>query len=81
MGQIGQIDRLQWLNWPIWPIFLTVPLSGRKKRGRIPVGWIGTVEEAADVAVMLASNGYVTGQVVDLKDFIETAERIVNGAA
>jgi 3-oxoacyl-[acyl-carrier protein] reductase len=32
----------------------------------IPVGRFGTVEEAADVAVMLARNGYMTGQTVNL---------------
>lgn len=32
----------------------------------IPVGRFGTVEEVADVAVMLATNGYVTGQTVNV---------------
>ena len=32
----------------------------------IPVGRFGTVDEVADVAVMLARNGYVTGQVVNV---------------
>jgi 3-oxoacyl-[acyl-carrier protein] reductase len=31
---------------------------------RIPVGRFGTVEEVADVVVMLACNGYVTGQTI-----------------
>ena len=31
---------------------------------RIPVGRFGTVEEVADVAVMLAANGYMTGQTI-----------------
>ena len=30
----------------------------------IPVGRFGTVEETADVAVMLARNGYITGQTI-----------------
>lgn len=32
----------------------------------IPVGRFGTVEEAADVAVMLARNGYITGQTINV---------------
>jgi 3-oxoacyl-[acyl-carrier protein] reductase len=32
----------------------------------IPVGRFGTVEEAADVAVMLARNGYISGQTVNV---------------
>jgi 3-oxoacyl-[acyl-carrier protein] reductase len=32
----------------------------------IPVGRIGTVEEVADVALMLACNGYITGQTVNI---------------
>jgi 3-oxoacyl-[acyl-carrier protein] reductase len=32
----------------------------------IPVGRLGTVEEVAAVAVMLAQNGYVTGQTVNV---------------
>ena len=31
---------------------------------RIPVGRFGAVEEVADVAVMLAANGYMTGQTI-----------------
>jgi 3-oxoacyl-[acyl-carrier protein] reductase len=30
----------------------------------IPVGRFGTVDEVADVAVMLAANGYITGQTI-----------------
>lgn len=33
---------------------------------RIPVGRFGTVDEVADVAVMLATNGYMTGQTVSV---------------
>ncbi len=33
---------------------------------RIPLGRFGTVEEVADVAVMLAKNGYMTGQTVNV---------------
>ena len=32
----------------------------------IPVGRFSTVEEAADVAVMLARNGYITGQTINV---------------
>jgi 3-oxoacyl-[acyl-carrier protein] reductase len=32
----------------------------------IPVGRFGSVEETADVAVMLARNGYVTGQTINV---------------
>ncbi len=32
----------------------------------IPVGRFGTVEEVTDVAVMLARNGYITGQTVNV---------------
>jgi 3-oxoacyl-[acyl-carrier protein] reductase len=31
---------------------------------RIPIGRFGAVEEVADVAVMLARNGYITGQTL-----------------
>ena len=32
----------------------------------IPIGRLGTVEEIADMAVMLASNGYITGQTFNV---------------
>lgn len=32
----------------------------------IPLGRFGTVEETADVAVMLARNGYITGQTINV---------------
>ena len=32
----------------------------------IPVGRFGTVDEAADVAVMLARNGYITRQTINV---------------
>jgi 3-oxoacyl-[acyl-carrier protein] reductase len=35
-------------------------------RNRIPVGRYGTADEVADVALMLARNGYVTGQTVNV---------------
>jgi 3-oxoacyl-[acyl-carrier protein] reductase len=33
---------------------------------RIPVGRFGRPEEVADVAVMLARNGYITGQSINI---------------
>jgi len=33
----------------------------------IPVGRFGTAEETADVAVMLAINGYITVQTINVK--------------
>jgi len=33
---------------------------------RIPIGRFGAVEEVADVAVMLATNGYITGQTINV---------------
>ncbi len=32
----------------------------------IPVGRLGKVEEVADVVVMLAMNGYITGQTINV---------------
>ena len=32
----------------------------------IPIGRFGTVEEVAEVAVMLARNGYITGQTINV---------------
>ena len=32
----------------------------------IPVGRFGTGEEVAEVVVMLASNGYITGQTINV---------------
>jgi 3-oxoacyl-[acyl-carrier protein] reductase len=32
----------------------------------IPVGRFGTVDEVADVVVMLATNGYITGQTINI---------------
>ncbi len=34
--------------------------------GRIPVGRFGKVEEVADVVLMLAQNGYITGQTINV---------------
>ncbi len=43
-----------------------VTSNPRASPGLIPVGRFGTVEEVADVAVMLATNGYVTGQTINV---------------
>ena len=32
----------------------------------IPVGRFGTVDEVAEVALMLAGNGYITGQTINV---------------
>jgi 3-oxoacyl-[acyl-carrier protein] reductase len=34
--------------------------------GLLPVGRFGTVEEAAQAAVLLACNGYITGQTINV---------------
>jgi 3-oxoacyl-[acyl-carrier protein] reductase len=34
------------------------------KPGDVPIGRLGTVQEVADVVVMLAANGYITGQTI-----------------
>jgi len=36
------------------------------KPDRIPVGRFGTIEECADVVLMLARNGYITGQTINV---------------
>ncbi len=38
----------------------------RARTSLIPVGRLGTVEEVAEVAVMLAGNGYMTGQTINI---------------
>lgn len=43
-----------------------VTSNPRARPDIIPVGRFGTVEETADVAVMLAGNGYITGQTVNV---------------
>ena len=36
------------------------------KPDRIPVGRFGTIDEVADVVLMLARNGYITGQTINV---------------
>jgi 3-oxoacyl-[acyl-carrier protein] reductase len=40
--------------------------SIRARPERIPIGRFGTVEEVADVALMLVGNGYMTGQTIQV---------------
>ena len=43
-----------------------VTSNPRARPDLIPVGRFGAAEEVAEVAVMLATNGYVTGQTVNV---------------
>lgn len=43
-----------------------VTSNPRARPDLIPVGRFGTVDEVADVAVVLASNGYITGQTINV---------------
>jgi 3-oxoacyl-[acyl-carrier protein] reductase len=47
-------------------VLLAASIGRRARPDQTPVGRFGTVEEVADVAVMLAANGYVTGQTVNV---------------
>jgi 3-oxoacyl-[acyl-carrier protein] reductase len=38
----------------------------RASAGNIPVGRMGSVEEVSDIAVLLAANGYITGQTINV---------------
>ncbi|MFL6711620.1 MAG: SDR family NAD(P)-dependent oxidoreductase [Sulfurifustis sp.] len=40
--------------------------NAQARPDRIPVGRFGTVDEIADVAAMLARNGYITGQTINV---------------
>lgn len=51
----------------IAPALIATDMVSSNLRARtelIPVGRFGTVEEVADVAVLLATNGYLTGQTI-----------------
>jgi 3-oxoacyl-[acyl-carrier protein] reductase len=53
----------------IAPALIETEMVTRNLKARadlIPVGRFGTVEEVADVAVMLARNGYITGQTLGI---------------
>jgi len=43
-----------------------VALNPKARADLIPVGRFGTVEETAEIVVMLARNGYVTGQTINV---------------
>lgn len=43
-----------------------VRANPRANTGKIPVGRLGTVEEVADIALLLATNGYITGQTINV---------------
>jgi 3-oxoacyl-[acyl-carrier protein] reductase len=43
-----------------------VAVNPKARADLIPVGRFGAVEEVADVAVMLARNGYITGQTINV---------------
>jgi 3-oxoacyl-[acyl-carrier protein] reductase len=38
----------------------------RASAGNIPVGRMGSVEEVSDIALLLAANGYITGQTINV---------------
>jgi 3-oxoacyl-[acyl-carrier protein] reductase len=38
----------------------------RASAGNIPVGRLGSVDEVSDIAVLLARNGYITGQTINV---------------
>ncbi len=53
----------------IAPALILTEMVTRNPNARadlIPVGRFGTVEEVAEVAVMLARNGYITGQTINV---------------
>jgi 3-oxoacyl-[acyl-carrier protein] reductase len=53
----------------IAPALIATEMVTQNKRARvdlIPVGRFGTTDEVADVVVMLAQNGYITGQTINV---------------
>jgi 3-oxoacyl-[acyl-carrier protein] reductase len=38
----------------------------RARTSLIPIGRLGTVDEVTEVAIMLAGNGYITGQTINV---------------
>lgn len=53
----------------IAPALIETEMMRENPRARpdlIPVGRFGTVDEVADVVVMLATNGYITGQTINV---------------
>ncbi len=43
-----------------------VTSNPKASQGLIPVGRFGTADEVAEVSVMLARNGYITGQTINV---------------
>jgi 3-oxoacyl-[acyl-carrier protein] reductase len=53
----------------IAPALIVTDMMGASPKFRnnlIPIGRLGTVEEVAAIAVMLAENGYITGQTINV---------------
>jgi 3-oxoacyl-[acyl-carrier protein] reductase len=53
----------------IAPALIATEMVTQNKKARpelIPIGRFGTTEEVADVVIMLAKNGYVTGQTINV---------------
>jgi 3-oxoacyl-[acyl-carrier protein] reductase len=46
------------------PALIDAEMTAPGAAARVPVGRLGTAEETAQVVVMVAANGYVTGQTV-----------------
>jgi 3-oxoacyl-[acyl-carrier protein] reductase len=38
----------------------------RASAANIPVGRMGSVDEVSDIAILLATNGYITGQTINV---------------
>jgi 3-oxoacyl-[acyl-carrier protein] reductase len=54
---------------PIAPALIKAEMISSNPKARpdlVPLGRFGTVEEVADVVVMLATNGYITGQTISV---------------
>ena len=54
---------------PIAGVTIATVCAGFYPKARadlIPVGRFGAVEEVAEIAIMLARNGYVTGQTINV---------------
>jgi 3-oxoacyl-[acyl-carrier protein] reductase len=51
------------------PALIATEMMAQNKKARpdlIPIGRFGTIEEVADVVIMLVRNGYITGQTVNV---------------
>src|ERR1017187_8589489 len=72
--KIGLAWLMPWLTPPV-PVNAVAPAlietdmirdNPRTTPALIPVGRFGTVDEVADVVAMLATNGYITGQTINV---------------